>query len=316
MNKKRKFLVLLAVLLFSLIPVSVATVKEAAAATSTRAVKKSGLVREGKRYYYYKKGKRIKSKWMTVGKYRYYFGEKGYAVTPCVKLKGKAYAFDSRGRLLRQKKKRIVKSGKYYFYVDKNGVAATGWFMVGSKLYRADSKGRIYTNRTYQGVSFGSKGAAKNNTASRLKIKAKQVVNSITTSKMSKARKLQACWNYLANSGKFRYLSMSPNLARKGWQKEFALSMLETRRGSCSSFACAFAALASEIGYNPYIIYGRVPGSRDGAADGMTRHCWVKINGLHYDPEAQFAGWARGIYGLSSFPFDYTLTTYFNFEKG
>lgn len=42
------------------------------------------------------------------------------------------------------------------------------------------------------------------------------------------------------------------------------------------------------------MICGRVPGSRDGAADGFTRHCWVKINGLYYDPEAQYAGWMTG----------------------
>ena len=62
-------------------------------------------------------------------------------------------------------------------------------------------------------------------------------------------------------------------------------------------FSCIFAALAREIGYTPYMICGRVPGSRDGAADGFTRHCWVKINGLYYDPEAQYAGWMTGDYG-------------------
>ena len=46
------------------------------------------------------------------------------------------------------------------------------------------------------------------------------------------------------------------------------------------------------------MICGRVPGSRDGAADGFTRHCWVKINGLYYDPEAQYAGWMKGVYRL------------------
>lgn len=52
-------------------------------------------------------------------------------------------------------------------------------------------------------------------------------------------------------------------------------------------YACAFAALAREIGYDPYVVCGRVPGTRDGAGDGFTRHSWVIINGLHYDPEGQ-----------------------------
>lgn len=43
----------------------------------------------------------------------------------------------------------------------------------------------------------------------------------------------------------------------------------------------------------------RVP--RDGRADGMTRHCWVQINGLSYDPEGTYAGWAPGIYGTAGY---------------
>ena len=53
-------------------------------------------------------------------------------------------------------------------------------------------------------------------------------------------------------------------------------------------------ALAREIGYTPYMICGRVPGSRDGAADGLHVIAVVEcINGLYYDPEArgQYAGW-------------------------
>ena len=60
--------------------------------------------------------------------------------------------------------------------------------------------------------------------------------------------------------------------------------------------------LAKAIGYQPQVIAGRVPGGVDGAPDGFTRHSLVKINGLYYDPEAQFDGWARGVYGLGYYP--------------
>ena len=40
-----------------------------------------------------------------------------------------------------------------------------------------------------------------------------------------------------------------------------------------------FAAMAREIGYNPYVVLGRVSGTRDGAADGLTSHGWVIIDG-------------------------------------
>ena len=78
--------------------------------------------------------------------------------------------------------------------------------------------------------------------------------------------------------------------------------MLVSGGGDCYGFACTFAAMAREIGYNPYVVLGRVSGTRDGAADGLTSHGWVIIDGCYYDPEAQFDGWARGVYGLGYYP--------------
>mgnify|MGYP000626898601 FL=1 len=59
--------------------------------------------------------------------------------------------------------------------------------------------------------------------------------------------------------------------------------------------------LTKEIGDRPVVICGRVSGRRDHASDGMTRHSWVQIGGRNYDPEGQFAGWARGIYGSAGY---------------
>ena len=92
-----------------------------------------------------------------------------------------------------------------------------------------------------------------------------------------------------------------PNLSKKGWQRATALNMLSTKSGNCYSFACGFAALTKEIGDRPVVICGRVSGRRDHASDGMTRHSWVQIGGRNYDPEGQFAGWARGIYGSAGY---------------
>ena len=62
--------------------------------------------------------------------------------------------------------------------------------------------------------------------------------------------------------------------------------MLVSGGGDCYGFACTFAAMAREIGYNPYVVLGRVSGTRDGAADGLTSHGWVIIDGCYYDPES------------------------------
>jgi len=123
----------------------------------------------------------------------------------------------------------------------------------------------------------------------------------ITNERMSKRQKLSACWSYIAD-GKFHYAGKYPSLRMSGWQKKTACDMLSAHTGNCYSYACASAALAEEAGYKPYIICGHVRGSRDHAADGFTRHAWVKINGLHYDPEAQYAGWMRGVYTRNYYP--------------
>ena len=279
------------------------------------AAARNGLVKcRNGRYCFYYKGKKLKNTWRTVAQKQYYFGASGYCVTTSINLKGTIYVFNSEGQLYKPSRRRIYKSKGYYYCVNSNGTADAGWIVVNNRLYLANTRsGRIYTNRTYKGIALGSNGAAKINTASRLKIKTMSAVASITKKGMTKSQKLYACWKYLVNSGKFRYWSFSPNISKRGWQKECALSMLIYYRGSCSNFACAFAALAAEVGYDPYIVYGRVPGSRDGAADGMTRHCWVMISEGHYDPEGAYAGWSGFIYGKSYYPIYHTVTQTVNF---
>lgn len=273
----------------------------------TAAAVKQGLKKEGSKYCYYVKGKKVYNAWKTVNGRKYYFNSKGYAVVYSAKISGKIYVFQLNGQLVKPSKNSIVQVGKYSYYVNKNGQAATGWMILSKKLYYADSLGRLYKNKSYQGVSFSNTGAAKNSTASKLKIKTMGIVSSITNSGMTKAQKLKACWNYMVNTSRFRYWPDYPNLNKSGWQKGTALSILTNYRGNCYGFACGFAALASEVGYNPYVICGRVAGSRDQAADGMTRHCWVKIDGRYYDPEAQYKGWMRGVYGSYSYDIDHSI---------
>ena len=91
--------------------------------------------------------------------------------------------------------------------------------------------------------------------------------------------------------------------------------MLVSGGGDCYGFACTFAAMAREIGYNPYVVLGRVSGTRDGAADGLTSHGWVIIDGCYYDPEAQFAGWYRGVYGSVSYDINHQIKSIVRFAS-
>lgn len=267
---------------------------------SPTVVSRKGLVEEGNKLCYYFKGNKIKNKWKVIDGDHYYFDSNGYAVTGGVIFKNNVvYVFGKDHKRLENRAGKIVTIGKYsYCLTTKDGKAATGYFIRKNHLYYANSKGRIYKKRYREKKKyyFTSSGAAKETTDALLKIRSMQIVSSITNSKMTKSQKLYVCWRYVVG-GNIRYWSHYPNLGQKNWQRSMALYTLQNRGGNCYGFACAFAALAKEIGYEPYIIYGYVPGSRDGRSDGMTRHCWVQISGLSYDPEATYAGWASGIYG-------------------
>ena len=273
-------------------------------------VKKSGLIKEGTKYFFYdKKGNKLKSKWKTIQKRRYYFKADGTAAVGGTKIGKYTYVFDLQGRLLKPSKSKIVQVGKQLYYVNKKGQAIKGFFKIGNKLYRGDIKGRLTK------VTFNSKGYAKNDLNAKLKMKLMTIISRITTTEMSKSEKLYSCWRYLTSSGNFYYSTYWPDLNKKGWQREVAYNMLTTGGGDCYGFACTFAAMARELGYNPYVVLGRVSGTRDGAADGLTRHGWVMIDGAYYDPEAQFAGWYRGVYGNGSYDINHTISRYIRYAS-
>lgn len=259
------------------------------------------LVKVGQKLYAYSsKGVMLKNKLKTIAGATYYFGPKGYALKGGVIVKNKgAYVFGDNFKKMNNKANKMVTVGtNSYYLISNTGKAATGYFLYKDNLYFATAKGKIYKNRYRENKKyyFTATGAAKKNTDVLLKIRCMQITSSIIKPNMTQSQKLRACWNYVV-SGNIRYWPTYPNLGQKGWQRSLAWTTLNNRGGNCYGFACAFAALAKEVGYEPYVVYGYVPGSRDGRSDGMTRHCWVQIAGLTYDPEGQYAGWAQGIYG-------------------
>lgn len=270
----------------------------------------TGSVTIGSKIYIFRKNGRLlqpkKTAFVTVGGRRYYVNTKGQACSGNVRIGDAVYVFDKDGSLLRQVRSGFATVGSSRYYVDSSGKIRTGWLVLGNDLYYASSSGAIWKNTTYEGIVFDGKGKAENNVSAQLKIKTMKIVGELTNTSMTSAQKLRACWNYVTAGG-FVYLSKYPNLSRKGWQKETALDMLTTKRGNCYSFACAFAALAAEIGYQPRVVCGRITGTRDGVADGMTRHCWVTIDGRYYDPEGQYAGWFKDVYGAGTYYIDHKV---------
>ena len=179
------------------------------------------------------------------------------------------------------KSKQWIKKGSYRYYYDKNGKKVKNKVKkIGKHRYSFDEKGRMQTAME----------------------KANAILKKITNSGMTKREKLYAAYNYMSGGGGFYYCTWRAFQVYDGWEYDYATEIYEKRGGNCYNFACGFAMLAKAIGYDAQVVRGRVPGSRDRAADGMTRHALVKIDGLYYDPEAQFAGWARGICGSAYYP--------------
>lgn len=234
--------------------------------------------------------------WKTIGGHTYFFKSNGKPAVGGTVINNKVYVFDSKARLLKPSEPRFVRVGKYYYYVDKSGIASTGWMIINDKLYYGDSIGRLKRNTVYENITFGQSCNAESDTEANLKMQVMRIVSNICQPQMTSYQKLWACWNYVV-SGRIRYFPYYPNYSDATWYKDLALKALANGLGNCYGYACAFAALAKEVGFQPYVVCGRVSGYRDGASDGMTRHCWVMINGAYYDPEAQYAGWYRGVYG-------------------
>lgn len=210
-------------------------------------------------------------------------------------------------------------NGKWQQIANVKGANTLSYTHVSSSKYPITAgKNYTYTVRSYTTVGktkglYDTKGktikgpSASDILDANLSKKTQSILSAITTANMTNSQKLYAAWKYVTSSSNFKYWPKYPDLNKTGWQKECALDMLTTGRGNCYSFACAFAALASEIGYSPSVVCGRVSGNRDGASDGLTRHCWVRINGAYYDPEAQYAGWYSGVYGSGSYDIYHTV---------
>lgn len=103
---------------------------QTAAAPIRAEAAKAGLVKSGKKIYYYQNGQKLKNSWKKVGKNKYYFDKNGAAyVAPkvsgmsknvvCKKIGGARYCFDRSGHM--------VKNGVYAdkaekaYIVSKNG---------------------------------------------------------------------------------------------------------------------------------------------------------------------------------------------------
>ncbi len=116
-----------------------AAVVPALPAAQTWAASRKGLVKSGKKYYYYKKGSKIKNKWKKVSvkgvKYRFYFGKNGAA-------------YRAKSLFLNAYNVKLFKIGKKKYGFDNYSHAvAPGIYVDGSsRIYVFEKKG-VYSDK-------------------------------------------------------------------------------------------------------------------------------------------------------------------------
>ncbi len=241
-----------------------------------------------------------------------YAAERGPA-----KIKGVLYFLNSEGKPARSGKERTLSCNGLTYYVLKSGKIKKGWNVIGKNLYYFSKKtGAMVKNRKIAGITLlpdgkaqksyvNSKGKKIKSLDVSIRIKCIKVLKKRGVFNKSKKKQLRSAWVYLTDRKTFHYSKIYPNLKDPKWTKKYANRMLSSHGGNCYGYACTFSAFAWTIGYDPYVCAGRCPGSRDGAGDGYTRHCLLKIKGRWYDPEYWAIYRSHYLYGAKKISYSF-----------
>ena len=237
---------------------------------------KNGLIKEKGGYRYYVKNKPLKNAWKRINNRYYWFKGNGYAVqSGTFKIKNTYYVFDEKARRLAPKKSSVQKvKNNRYFVTSKGTPVSVGWHEYNGKMYYVYRDGKCAANRTVGGIRFTKDGYASNMDQVKCKLAAKKFIAQHTTANMTKEQKLRACFNYIVGYNRF-VGNMSPTkeeFQTTTWVYKYGLQMFQNGlTGNCYGISSSFAAVAKELGYQPYVI--TIP-------EG---HGFVMIDGRYYD---------------------------------
>lgn len=251
------------------------TVKVTVTATPTPKPK-NGLIKEKGGYRYYVKNKPLKNAWKRINNRYYWFKGNGYAAqSGTFKIKNTYYVFDEKARRLAPKKSSVQKvKNNRYFVTSKGTPVSVGWHEYNGKMYYVYRDGKCAANRTVGGIRFTKDGYASNMDQVKCKLAAKKFIAQHTTANMTKEQKLRACFNYIVGYNRF-VGNMSPTkeeFQTTTWVYKYGLQMFQNGlTGNCYGMSSSFAAVAKELGYQPYVI--TIP-------EG---HGFVMIDGRYYD---------------------------------
>ena len=141
-------------------------------------------------------------------------------------------------------------------------------------MYYVYKNGKCATNETVGGIKFNKNGYASNLTQARCKLAARNFIACHSNANASNYEKFRSCFYYIMAYTNFvGYMDPTPQeFKTKDWVYKYSLQMFENGlTGNCYGIASSVAAIAKELGYEPYVI--TIP-------DG---HSFVMINGLYYD---------------------------------
>lgn len=219
------------------------------------------------------------------GKKQYY--QNGTFITGLKKIGSKWYFFDNKGIM----RTGTVQNGSWTYYLNSKGVlearkkgTKTWYYSKKDKLVKYKGKGAVYYYAN--GKKMNAVDAADTDTT----LKAQAVADGITTSKMTKAKKLKTCFAWVMAKNYKTWRKFSP---KKGWPATYANDHFEKGWGECHADAAAFAYLAKALGYTKVYVCNDCNGSRG------RDHSWAEVNGKVYDPLfAQAKSYKRN-YGVS-----------------
>lgn len=242
-------------------------------------IKGTWILKNGKYYYSGNDGKILKKCGMVkIGKYYYYLTKNYSRATGFRKVKGSWYYFNKKtGRRYEKVGWKTIKKKKYYF--QKNHAVATGVTKIGGKKYSFSAKGVLEKNK--RPFKFGSKYYRTDDNgvlikSSKLQAQCSEVtwkfINAHSNASMSNAARFRACFNYMEAYSVFHYRPFNAALFKgKEWKYRMTIQMLRDHDGDCHHFACSIASIARELGYHPYVVVT--------AGD----HSFVMIDGKYYD---------------------------------
>ena len=128
-------------------------------------------------------------------------------------------------------------------------------------------------------AAFPAQPAAAASTREKLKEAAEKIVSRQVKADDSAKKKLKKLFAYTETA--FDYGRKTGFEAYSGWEKDYALEMLEGGKGSCYHYAAAYAFLAKKAtGYRVRIGVGQT----NGFSGRLQQHAWteIKIKGIWY----------------------------------